>query len=82
MPRWQRDWLNNQLKIKLSTIVQYDVIIPMIKQSDPEYFAKFGSKEIELEKVEFIAEEKFVEKVIRTEEKKKYFEKNNQKIKS
>ena len=37
MPRWQRDWINNNRSINYSGLVQ-EMLNEIIKQNDPEYF--------------------------------------------
>ena len=70
MPRWQRDWLNSHPTIKFSTIIQHEIIMKMIQEKDLKYYEKFVCKKVELVP-DFITEEKFKDKVIKTDAEKK-----------
>jgi len=71
MPRWQRDALNNYTTINFSGMVQEEIILPLIKSKSPNIYEKYFGRKIELDPINFVAEEKFKDKVIRTEETKK-----------
>ena len=41
LPRWQRDWYEVNKTIKLSSLVQNEITIPLIQKRDIDYYIKF-----------------------------------------
>ena len=41
LPRWQRDWYQTNTTVKLSTLVQEQITLPLIQKKDIDYYIKF-----------------------------------------
>lgn len=44
LPRWQRDWYVNNQSVKLSTMIQTEITLPLIESRDIDYYIKFIAK--------------------------------------
>lgn len=44
LPRWQRDWYENNRTVKLSSLVQDEITLPLIQKRDIDYYIKFVTK--------------------------------------
>lgn len=46
LPRWQRDTIASYYTVNFSGLVQEKIVLPLIREKDPDIFAKFMPKEI------------------------------------
>jgi hypothetical protein len=46
MPRWERDAVNKYYSVNFSGEVQEKVVLPLIKQRNPDIFEKYYPKQI------------------------------------